>query len=81
MNEIRILVGYPKGNCGELSIDLSSAVIIPDNLKASARRKFIRDNPNALTQEEFDRIKEKQDANKQEDDKMRKEAERKHEDR
>ena len=50
----------------ELSIDLSSAVIIPDNLKASARRKFIRDNPNALTQEEFDRIKEKQDANKQE---------------
>ena len=22
MNEIRILVGYPKGNCGELSIDL-----------------------------------------------------------
>tara|TARA_Y100000592_G_scaffold25687_1_gene40520 strand:- start:521 stop:868 length:348 start_codon:yes stop_codon:yes gene_type:complete len=48
----------------ELSIDLEKVVIIPENLKPTQLRKFKRDNPNAITQEEFDRIKLKQQENK-----------------
>ena len=48
----------------ELSIDLEKVVIIPENLSGTQLRKFRRDNPNAITQEEFDRIKLKQQENK-----------------
>jgi hypothetical protein len=44
----------------ELDIDLDNIVIIPSNLKGRARGKFVRENPNALSQEEFDRIAKKQ---------------------
>ena len=50
----------------ELKIDLSEVVIIPENLKATQLRKFKRDNPNAISQKEFDRIKEKQEKNNKE---------------
>ena len=44
----------------ELEINLDNVVIIPSNLKGRARGKFVRENPNALSQEEFDRISKKQ---------------------
>ena len=44
----------------ELEINLDNVVIIPSNLKGRARGKFVRENPNALSQEEFDRIAKKQ---------------------
>lgn len=47
----------------ELSIDLSKVVIIPEGLQGSALRKFRRDNPEALSQEEYDRIASKQTKN------------------
>ncbi len=45
---------------GELNINLENVVVIPENLSGSALRKFMRDNPNAISQEDFDRIKKKQ---------------------
>ena len=47
----------------ELKIDLSEVVIIPENLTGTRLRKFKRDNPEAITQEEYDRIAEKQEKN------------------
>jgi len=49
----------------ELEIDLDNVVIIPSNLKGRARGDFIRKNPDALSQEEFDRIAKKQKDNTQ----------------
>ncbi len=52
----------------ELSINLKDAVIIPSNLKGREKSKFIRNNKNALSQEDFDRISKKQEENKEDNE-------------
>jgi len=47
----------------ELTMDMSNVAIIPKGLSGTQLRKFKRDNPNAMTQEEYDRIVEKQTSN------------------
>ena len=47
----------------ELSMDMSSVVIIPEGLSGAKLRKFRRDNPNAIPRDEYDRIVQKQTAN------------------
>ena len=44
-------------------MDMSNVAIIPKGLSGTQLRKFKRDNPNAMTQEEYDRIVEKQTSN------------------
>ena len=44
-------------------MDMTDVVIIPEGLTGNKLRKFRRDNPNAMTQEEYDRIVQKQTAN------------------
>ena len=47
----------------ELELDLSEVVIIPEGLSGSQLRKFRRDNPDAMSREEYDRIVQKQTQN------------------
>ena len=47
----------------ELSMDMSSVVIIPEGLSGAKLRKFRRDNPNAIPRDEYDRIVQKQTSN------------------
>jgi len=47
----------------ELTMDMSNVAIIPKGLTGNQLRKFRRDNPGAMTQEEYDRIVQKQTAN------------------
>ena len=47
----------------ELTMDMSNVAIIPKGLSGTQLRKFKRDNPNAMTQEEYDRIVQKQTDN------------------
>jgi len=54
--------GGVKAEDSELKIDLSKVVIIPNNLTRGQRVKFKKDNPNSMTQEEYDRILKKQTA-------------------
>ena len=42
---------------------MTDVAIIPKGLSGSQLRKFKRDNPNSMTQEEYDRIVQKQTAN------------------
>ena len=44
----------------ELKLDLSKVVIIPQNLSRGQRVKFVRENPNSMTQEDYNRILKKQ---------------------
>lgn len=44
----------------ELKIDLAKVKIIPENLSRGQRVKFVRDNPNSMTREDYDRILKKQ---------------------
>ena len=46
----------------ELKIDLASVVIIPKNLSRGKLVQFRKNNPNAMSQEDYDRILEKQTA-------------------
>lgn len=47
----------------ELSMDMSSVVIIPEGLSGTKLRKFRRDNPNAISRDKYDRIVQKQTSN------------------
>ena len=47
----------------DLTIDLEKVEIIPSNLTGAGLRKYQRDNPNAITQEEYDRLVKKQTQN------------------
>lgn len=44
----------------ELEIDLSKVVVIPEGMSGAELRKFRRNNSNAITKEEYDRIAQKQ---------------------
>ena len=47
----------------ELTIDLEKVQIIPSDLTGANLRKYKRDNPNAITQEEYERLVKKQTQN------------------
>jgi len=47
----------------ELAMDMTDVVIIPEGLTGNKLRKFRRDNPNAMSQDEYERIVQKQTAN------------------
>lgn len=47
----------------ELKIDLEKVQIIPSDLTGAGLRKYQRDNPNAITQEEYERLVKKQTQN------------------
>ena len=47
----------------DLTKDMTEVVIVPEGLTGNKLRKFRRDNPNSMSQEEYDRIVQKQTAN------------------